>query len=86
MMKRDVRPIYLDEKNRPQVLQVGDGYAPLPMKMALRDRWPVTVGQLEILLPVTMMVGLAFGARGAAAVVVTGVVSIFAQVLVWGRR
>lgn len=86
MMKRDVRPIYLDEKNRARVLQVGDCYAPPPMKMALRDRWPLTCAQVEVLAPVAMMAGLTCGARGAVAVAVTGVVSILAQVLIWGRR
>lgn len=86
MLKRDVRPIYLDERHRARVLQVGDCYAPPPMKMALRDRWPLTYARVEVLVPVAMMAGLMFGARGAAAVAVTGVVSILAQVLIWGRR
>ena len=86
MMKRDVRPIYLDERNRARVLQVGDCYAPPPMKMALRDRWPLTYAQMEVLAPVAVMVGLTCGVRGAAAVAVTGAVSVLAQVLIWGRR
>jgi len=33
-----------------------------------------------------VMAGLMFGARGAAAVAVTGGVGVLAQVLIWGRR
>ena len=86
MIKRDVRPIYLDERNRARVLQVGDCYAPPPQRLSLRDRWPLTMAQLEVLMPVAMMVGLAFGPRGATAVVVTGAVSVAIQTLIWGRR
>lgn len=86
MLKRKQRAIYLDDRYRARVIQVGDCYVPPPMKMALRDRWPLTYAQVEVLVPVTMMAGLTCGARGAAAVAVTGVVSVFAQVLIWGRR
>ena len=86
MLKRDVRPIYLDEQNRARVLQVGDCYAPPPQRLSLRDRWPLTYAQVEVLLPVAVTAGLTCGARGAAAVAVTGAVSVLAQVLIWGRR
>lgn len=80
---RTDRPIYLDERNHARYLQPGER---LPVELSRRDRYPVLMGQAEIVLPIAVGNWMLFGLRGLVSSLVLGVAAIAVQSLLWGRR